>query len=843
MTKRSLLTTVFLILLVLLALYISIPRSVPALARWLIDNDSARLTALEIGYPRFGNVEIEELTIDLRGIGRLSLQQGLIQYSPLTIRFDRLLHQASGYFTDPVATDAPSPQITTELLPDFWLEKIPDIEIDVRDSYSALSPEMLSDFSLIKKQRAINVSGFIQHDFFKQPTRQQFFIQVQDDWIKLEIAEDDETIILFSEISITEKPQFFAVDIAMQLSLNPFFTAYLDGVDDGRLLINIETALEKEFISIEDIFSENIAWSTDLMANLKDKHWLTAQISGYADIGQRITLSAFENNDGREIIFNNGEDEFSLSLDKFSVTLPKAFTHLSNFSFENDFYAELFFKKQALGSVALNAIQTDSENQQIYFAFQSKIKSKGINQLVQPLLATDARIAADITLNSNQLSIDLTEDISLNAHPDLLEQGSFTQTNLVVPKQAIAIHFKQPRPVSVTLRTNSRYQQHPLTALVNAQVDYINGEAAITAQSGNIALEDFYLPVYTADIFLNWAQNPQMVLTLANRCKQPLLTAAWDKQSQFANLEIKKQFSEQDSFKQWLNIADLPANLIAGELNVKASYHTNTSVMDIALTLQDAVAVTAAGQFNDIQLSFSSSSLDSLPSNQRLDFSGSVLSANVGTVITDMLLKGSLITGSARGHTLDIEQATANLLGGSVQLTLGETKKERQYFTIGIDNLDIGQLIASQQLQGLDATGRVSGELPFYYQQGQLFLEQGKVFNKAGGKIVYQSPLQQEADINPQLKSTLDILENFNYDNLSTQISLNNESLLLASTITGNNPDVQSGRAVVLNLNTDLPWQSAFQAMRLKADIDSLVEQYVDLGVDTDSYADICYGD
>jgi hypothetical protein len=103
----------------------------------------------------------------------------------------------------------------------------------------------------------------------------------------------------------------------------------------------------------------------------------------------------------------------------------------------------------------------------------------------------------------------------------------------------------------------------------------------------------------------------------------------------------------------------------------------------------------------------------------------------------------------------------------------------------------------------------------------------GEMRSVDNGKIRYTTPLSKSADLNEQLKLTLDVLENFDYSSLSSKIVYDADTLLLKSSIVGKNPDIKNGQTINLNLNTEVGLKGAIEVMRIQSGIDSRIEKFV----------------
>lgn len=130
-------------------------------------------------------------------------------------------------------------------------------------------------------------------------------------------------------------------------------------------------------------------------------------------------------------------------------------------------------------------------------------------------------------------------------------------------------------------------------------------------------------------------------------------------------------------------------------------------------------------------------------------------------------------------------------------------------------------------MDGLYASGKLSGRIPVHYINGQFNVSDGHMNSIDGGKIRYTTPLSQSTNINDQLKLTFDVLEDFNYTTLNSKIIYDDDTLLFKSAISGRNPTVANGRLINLNLNTEVGLKGALETMRIQSGIDLNIEAFI----------------
>lgn len=134
------------------------------------------------------------------------------------------------------------------------------------------------------------------------------------------------------------------------------------------------------------------------------------------------------------------------------------------------------------------------------------------------------------------------------------------------------------------------------------------------------------------------------------------------------------------------------------------------------------------------------------------------------------------------------------------------TKTRNADLLLKADRINLSPLFSYMPLDGLRATGYVSGEIPVSINNGKLSVKQGYLEAVDAGDLQYdpaETPefLKQE---NPYIDMVRDALKDYNYDILSLTVdgsSGENQQVILKAS--GRNPDFFDGRPVNLNLKVE----------------------------------------
>jgi len=126
---------------------------------------------------------------------------------------------------------------------------------------------------------------------------------------------------------------------------------------------------------------------------------------------------------------------------------------------------------------------------------------------------------------------------------------------------------------------------------------------------------------------------------------------------------------------------------------------------------------------------------------------------------------------------------------------------------VQLNNIDLEKVLELDKKQGIVVTGRISGQLPVYSDGKHFLIKKGELHNISKGLIqVMDNPAVEELKAsNEQLKLAFDALQNLHYDQLSSDISMENDGyMLLKTVIKGRNPDLDNEVNLNLNLSYDL---------------------------------------
>lgn len=176
-----------------------------------------------------------------------------------------------------------------------------------------------------------------------------------------------------------------------------------------------------------------------------------------------------------------------------------------------------------------------------------------------------------------------------------------------------------------------------------------------------------------------------------------------------------------------------------------------------------------------------------------------------------------------------IEEIHSDVLGGRVKVPLirFDTSQSINSFGIEIEGLQVSQLAALESESGINANGTLDGVLPIILLPEGPQVPAGTLFARApGGLIKYNNQVASALkDSDPSVNLAMQVLENFHYDKLQTNITYQpNGELKLGLQFQGKNPTFFDGQATHLNLNLDYNLLDLLESLRISNDIVQTLE-------------------
>ena len=200
-------------------------------------------------------------------------------------------------------------------------------------------------------------------------------------------------------------------------------------------------------------------------------------------------------------------------------------------------------------------------------------------------------------------------------------------------------------------------------------------------------------------------------------------------------------------------------------------------------------------------------------------------SINPGIKISNILARSTTtIEADFSKALIVIEEIHSDVLGGRIEVPLirFDTSQDVNAFGIKVEGLQVSQLAALEADSGITATGTLDGVLPIILLPEGPQVPAGTLYARSpGGLINYQNDVAAALkDSDPTVGLAMQVLEDFHYDKLQTDITYQpNGELKLGLQFQGKNPTFFDGQATHLNLNLDYNLLDLLESLRISNDI------------------------
>lgn len=182
-------------------------------------------------------------------------------------------------------------------------------------------------------------------------------------------------------------------------------------------------------------------------------------------------------------------------------------------------------------------------------------------------------------------------------------------------------------------------------------------------------------------------------------------------------------------------------------------------------------------------------------------------------------------------QSVQLSSSTVDLLGGTVTTLPVTLSLDNPDFTtvIAVTGIDLAQLIALEQQEGLTGSGTLNGQMPVRFREGELSIKGGQVHSTpAGGWIRFEPPEEflALAKTTPALGIAFDALRNMRYESLGIELDYQPDGeALLKTHLKGRNPDWNRGQPVDFTINIEENVPKLIQALQFTDKLTKTLEK------------------
>lgn len=277
-----------------------------------------------------------------------------------------------------------------------------------------------------------------------------------------------------------------------------------------------------------------------------------------------------------------------------------------------------------------------------------------------------------------------------------------------------------------------------------------------------------------------------------------------------------------------------PFDLLSGK--IKLASHATWSAKD-AFSLSTTINVDNTGG-NAGELLFSGLSFDHklqiLPKLQTVS-AGKITLKHVDTGVIANNISTNLKLNTENSDSLpqiNVHDLYGEIFGGSFSANdlVYDLNSRTNNFMIKATNIDLAEIVKTQQLEGIEATGRIDGIIPVELNEDGVFIQDGAFINDVRNGTIRYNPATgtEQLKQNPITGIALDALRDFRYSYLSAGVNFTPEgSLKINLQLKGTSPELDSKRPVHLNINTEQNLLSLLKSLRYAQGVSEKIDNKV----------------
>jgi len=159
-----------------------------------------------------------------------------------------------------------------------------------------------------------------------------------------------------------------------------------------------------------------------------------------------------------------------------------------------------------------------------------------------------------------------------------------------------------------------------------------------------------------------------------------------------------------------------------------------------------------------------------------------------------------------------------------------DLNRSKNSFKIKATNIDLAQIVETQQLEDIVVTGRIDGTVPVEINEQRISIHHGAFVNVVRAGTIRYNPAAGTDQLkqNPITGIALDALKDFRYSHLSADVNFTPEGMLTINLqLKGTSPELDTKRPVHLNINTEQNLLSLLKSLRYAEGVSESIDQKV----------------
>ncbi len=178
---------------------------------------------------------------------------------------------------------------------------------------------------------------------------------------------------------------------------------------------------------------------------------------------------------------------------------------------------------------------------------------------------------------------------------------------------------------------------------------------------------------------------------------------------------------------------------------------------------------------------------------------------------------------------LALNKIRANIFDGKILSDALRFKSKTKHTTtkLKLEGISLPSILEMYPQNKITATGILDGDIPLLIDSDGISVQAGKLQARSPGGIIRYVDLEGlAASKNKQIKLVAQVLQNFHYQKLSSDLELNkNGDLMLVLKLSGQNPDLNFNQTTNVNLNVQENIYSLFNSLKIISGLDSKIEK------------------